>query len=187
MRFNFFKILVLLILCFNMPTLIDFDCSLSNPLSGFVHEEDYFKNKPYTVVDSLTGSPVPNANIRIPSLGFFIKTDSNGCFNIKTEIRTPVIMSVQAKGYKPFSLSLNKDFLKKPLIIAIEKNSKNMIIIDSIVHHLGDDNFSDESEDAGKFNLKSSGPYFTTSFYCGNESKNSIAHSQNRFCYWVRY
>jgi len=77
-------------------------------------------------------------------------------------------LSVKAKGYKPFSLIIDKDSEHKPLKIAITEKSQNELVIDDRLHHLGDNNFSSRSANAMDFSIYASGPFYFQEFYVDN-------------------
>jgi hypothetical protein len=140
------------------------------PLSGSVEEKDYLLNKASsgTIVDLSTGRPVSGAKIEIPSKGVSSYSDSNGKFSINASTDNPAIMSVKANGYKPFSLTISQEQSGKSLILGITKSSDKDIVIDTSLHHLGDDNYSEESANSDNFKLKSDGPVFSKTFYVEN-------------------
>lgn len=140
----------------------------SKALSGVVSEEYQVDLNQNTVYDALTGAPVSNAVVGIPSKGVFTTTDGNGHFKFDYRSNKPMILSVKAKGYKPFSITV-KQFGDEPLKLALKKSGQE-IVIDSQIRHLGDNSFSPESANAGDFKLKSSGPVFNKSFYLSNLS-----------------
>ncbi len=147
--------------------------SFSKALTGSVTEENYIgtKNK---VVDYLTGSPISNARVSIPSEGVNIRTDSKGAFNIDTSIDSPTIMSIKAQGYKPFSFTITKEKILKPMIIGMVQKAHNEIIIDQNLRHLGDNSYSIRSANANDFSLESSGYKFFKKFFVGKAPKNRI-------------
>lgn len=139
--------------------------TFSKALSGSVQEQNYIEQKKHRVVDKNTGLPVGNAIVSFPSQGAETTTDQNGYFNIQPKSNKTLIMSVKARGYKPFSLTITKEGLNRPLQIAISKQAINEIVIDSTLHHLGDNSFSEHSANAGEFKLGSNGPRFSKSFF----------------------
>jgi len=139
---------------------------ICTPLSGTVQKEGYFSQaKSSQVVDNATGRPIANAVVSIPSKGITTRTDGNGRFFLEGEISQPAIMSIKADGYKPFSLTVNESTFRKPLVLGISKQALNEIVIDSNIHHLGDNNYSPSSANAGDFKTKSNGPKFSKRFY----------------------
>lgn len=146
----------------------------SAPLSGSIKEEQYIEQgKSGVIVDSLTGHPISNATVGIPSKGVFVKTNGKGEFSFNAQLSGPAILSVEADGYKPYSLTVGQEGVNGPLNIAISKESGKEIIIDSALHHLGDDNFSVESANAADFKKNSVGPYFSRTFYIDSVPQNS--------------
>lgn len=161
-----------LILAFLLSVFFSGVC-IATTLSGNIDKEDFLENSS-VVVDGLTGNPVPDAEISIPTQGFFARTNHWGQFKLDASMKSPVILSVKADGYKPFSLTVNESQTKKPLTIVITKLFNNEIVIDSQLHHLGDDKFSHSSANVDDFRLKSEGPYFFKEFYIENlSSKNA--------------
>lgn len=133
-------------------------------LSGNIDKDEYL-GKTHTVVDGVTGNPVSGAEISVPTEGIFTKTNNSGQFKLDASFKSPVILSVQADGYKPFSLTINEGKINSPLMIVINKLSINENVIDSDIHHLGDDNYSEKSANAGDFKLSSEGPEFSRKFF----------------------
>ena len=142
--------------------------SLSAPLNGQVAEEQYLKQKTGAVIDSITGKPISNATVSIPSQGISVQTDGMGRFSFGVTINGPTILSVQADGYKPFSLTVNQGSMKNPVTLEVSKQSGSEIVIDNALHHLGDDNYSKLSADAGNFKSRASGSLFSKGFNMPN-------------------
>lgn len=117
-----------------------------------------------SVIDSATNLPVSGAKVSLPLDGFATKTDENGRFNLNAKLNGTTVLSVEKDGYKPFSLTIDKFDMKKPLVLAIEKSSLNDITLDTQMFHLGDNSFSENSANAGEFQVMSIGPYYTKSF-----------------------
>jgi hypothetical protein len=169
MKINFLLItlIVLLLTTAKLP-------GLTVPLSGSVEEEHYIQfDKTNTVVDASTGQPISNAIVSIPSHGITVQTNQKGEFNLNTSINKQAILSINAKGYKPFSLTINEKETLKPLTLGITKETGRETVIDSNLHHLGDDTFSKDSANAAEFRLKSTGPFFHKEFYIDKLEKNS--------------
>lgn len=118
------------------------------------------------IIDSETNNPISNAKVTVPKYNYSTYTDSDGQFNFNQELSGPTIMSIQKQGYRPFSLTIknNNQIASKPLILGIEKSDLSDVIIESGIMHIGDDNYSDASANAGNFRLKSIGPSFTKNF-----------------------
>lgn len=164
------KIFILFLLFYCLFASIEQKIVLGVPLSGSVEEKDYLMNKSKsgTVVDLSTGKPVSGAKVEIPSKGLSSYSDSSGKFSLNTSLDGPAIMSVKANGYKPFSLTLTENQSGNPFVLGITKSSDKDIVIDTSLHHLGDDNFSEESANSENFKLRSDGPVFEKNFYVEN-------------------
>lgn len=124
------------------------------------------------IVDKNTGLGIGGAKISIPKRQYSTQTDSNGFFELNTQITGPTIMSVQKENYKPFSVTINDQALSTPLVIGIEKSNAEGMVLDSNMYHLGDNNFSDLSANAGEFRMDSIGPFYTKRFTLKNVKFN---------------
>ena len=124
------------------------------------------------VVDSQTGVGISGAKISVPKHNYSTQTDPNGFFELNTQINGPTIMSVQKENYKPFSVTINNQTLSSPIVIGIEKTSADGMVLDSNMYHLGDNNFSDLSANAGEFRMESIGPFYTKRFALKNIKLN---------------
>lgn len=120
------------------------------------------------VVDKSTGAGVGGAKITLPKERYSTKTDSDGYFELDTQIDGTSIMSVQKENYKPFSVTVNSQSLSAPLIVGIEKSNANEMVVDSNMYHLGDNNYSDLSANAGEFRMESIGPFYSKRFILKN-------------------
>jgi len=166
------KVIVLLfVICFVQQSYYKSFCT---PLAGSVEEKGYLKEKKGTVIDKSTGKPVSNAKIGIPAKGIYTNSDYNGKFYLNADFDGPAILSVKADGYKPFSLTVSNGQQNKPLTIGITKSSGNELVIDTNLHHLGDDNFSDQSANSGNFKLKSAGHAFTKEFFATGATQGYV-------------
>ena len=116
------------------------------------------------VIDKNTNQAIKGAKITLPKLHYATTTDENGVFELKTQIDGTSILSVEKENYRPFSMTIDKLSANAPLTLGIEKTSGNDVVIDKDLYHLGDDNYSELSANAGQFNLKSAGPFYTKSF-----------------------
>ena len=116
------------------------------------------------IVDKNTGLGISGAQISIPKKGFKTETDSHGYFELNTQITGSTIMSVQKENYKPFSVTINEQTASAPIVIGIEKSNADGMVLDSNMYHLGDNNFSDLSANAGEFRMESIGPFYTKRF-----------------------
>ena len=116
------------------------------------------------IVDAQTNTPVADARVALPKQNYTTYTDSDGAFALNTNIKDNTIMSVEKEGYKPFSLTLSSKSAGHPLVIGIEKTNGHDMQITSDLIHLGDNNFSDTSANAGDFRTESIGPSVTRHF-----------------------
>lgn len=116
------------------------------------------------IVDSATNAPVSGAKVFLPQENYQTITDSNGNFSIDADINGQSVMSIQKSGYKPFSMTLDKNSASHPIILGIEKATPKDITIDTNMFHLGDNSFSDLSANAREFQVKSIGPYYSKEF-----------------------
>lgn len=148
------KIIAILIMLTILPV-------FSKTITGEVKKETHtYENRIY---DSTNNKPIEGAVVKIPSIRYQAITDSNGAFKLGTKLNAPTIMSVEKDGYKPFSMSLNKNN-KGPIIIGIEKTTPKDIIIETDMIHLGDDSFSLNSAHAFDFSIRSIGPSYSKDF-----------------------
>lgn len=142
-------------------------------LSGGIKEDSYLvEGKNNSVVDVSTGNPVVNAEVSIPSKNIRTFTDKNGNFSFNADLSDSAILAVKAKGYKPFSLTVNHDIMNNPLTLGISKSGRE-IVIDSNLHHLGDNNYSSTSANFDDFKARAENPVFKKNFYVGNISNAS--------------
>ncbi len=132
-------------------------------ITGKVNQNTTLKKK-NKIVDSYTQKPVTGAAISIPSVGFRTTSDSDGTFELNTQINDKAILSVQKEGYRPFSLTIDENIASKPLKLGIEKSKIGDVTIESDVCHLGDDVYSETSANSSEFKGKSLGSYFTKTF-----------------------
>ena len=124
------------------------------------------------IVDRNTGVGIGGAQVSIPKQRYTTQTDSHGYFELNTQINGPTIMSVQKENYKPFSVTINNQTLSAPIVIGIEKTNADGMVLDSNMYHLGDNNFSDLSANAGEFRMESIGPFYTKRFLLKNVKFN---------------
>ena len=120
------------------------------------------------IVDKRTGNGIGNAKIMLPKEGYKTYTDRNGYFELDTSIDGTSILSVQKDKYKPFSMTITQKTFSAPLEVSIEKSDFHDILIDSNMYHLGDGSFSDNSANAGEFQLSTIGPFYTKKFSLKN-------------------
>lgn len=116
------------------------------------------------VVDSSTNSPISGAKVSLPQENYKTYTDSNGNFSLDTNVNKQTVMSVEKQGYRPFSMTLDKNSASRPIILGIEKSTPKDIVVDTNMFHLGDNSYSELSANAGEFQVKSIGPYYSKNF-----------------------
>ena len=116
------------------------------------------------IVDTDTNMPVSGAKVSLPKQNYTTYTDNNGIFNLKADVKDSSVLSVEKKGYRPFSLTINEKLASQPLVLAIEKSNVQDIVISTEMFHLGDDNFSEASANSAEFKGKSIGPFYSKTF-----------------------
>lgn len=120
------------------------------------------------IVDKQTGVGISGADITLPKQNYHTKTDSNGFFELDTQINGPSIMSVQKPNYKPFTMTIDDRTINAPIVVGIEKSNASGQAVDTNMYHLGDNSFSDLSANAGEFTMKAIGPFYTKRFTLKN-------------------
>lgn len=116
------------------------------------------------VVDSQTNSPISGAKISLPQENYNTYTDANGNFSLDANVNGQTVMSVEKAGYKPYSVTVDKNSTAKPIVLGIEKSTPKDITIDTNMFHLGDNSYSDLSANAKEFQVQTIGPYYSKSF-----------------------
>jgi len=122
------------------------------------------------VIDRDTKAPIANARIVLPKQNYSTVTDSNGFFDIAINTTGTSIISVEKAGYKPYSMTINSNGQNSPLILEIEKKGAHNITIDTNMYHLGDNNYSEMSANAGEFRMRPTGPFYSTIFNLSDSS-----------------
>lgn len=148
---NFFIILIIAFMI-NLPAF----CSL---VQGGV-EKLGIKNS-NRIVDSATNSPIKGAKVSLPQENYKTFTDSNGNFSLNANIDGQTVMSVEKKGYKPYSITIDQNAMSHPIILGIEKSTPHDITVDTNMFHLGDNSYSDLSANAKEFQVKTIGPFYS--------------------------
>lgn len=156
---------------FNFILLTAFCLTLLNPtftpatmIEGGINTNEQAKNY-CTVIDKSTRKPVSNARIRIPSTNYTVYSDINGHFELKTVINNQTILSVEKQNYKPFSMTLKRGANRVPFIVEIESSTPLDIGIETRLCHLGDNNYSNFSANAGQFMGAAVGPVYSQKFF----------------------
>ena len=120
------------------------------------------------IIDRTTGNGVGGAKVSLPKQHYSTQTDSEGYFELDTHIDGTSILSVQKENYKPFSVTVTDKTLSAPIVIGIEKTDANGLVVDSHMYHLGDNNYSDLSANAGEFRMQTIGSFYTKRFILKN-------------------
>ncbi len=136
---------------------------LADVISGKVRQDDklYAQNQ---VVDAKTQEPVDKAKVSIPKQGFQTYTDHDGRFELNTKIDNSTVLSVEKDGFRPYSLTIDKNSLNQPLKLGIERSKGGDIQLETSLLHLGDDVFADTSANSSDFKIKSSGTFYSKGF-----------------------
>ena len=140
--------------------------TFANTFEGNVYEEGNANSS--RIIDKKTGEGIGGAKITLPKQNFSTKTDPDGYFELDTYIDGPSIMSVQKDKYKPYTMTITDKNISSPLVIGIEKSDAGGMLIDSNMYHLGDNNYSDLSANAGEFRMQALGPFYTKKFIMKN-------------------
>ena len=138
--------------------------------------KDEFTNKRPQVIDSVTRLGIKGATVSLPTESKIDKTDENGYFKITPTGKSPVILSVQKEGYRPFSLTLQDGKLTGGISIELEKISPFETVITNELLHLGDNSYSENSSGACQIYSPCVGPSFTKNFYVGKITPKTKAY-----------
>ena len=155
-------ILTILFIFISLPL-----CSAST-YEGGVSAEGTSGKYSNRIIDRSTGNGIDGATITLPKERYSTKTDSQGFFELDTHIDGTSIMSVKKENYKPYSVTINEQSLSAPLVLGIEKSDAYGLVLDSQMYHLGDNNYSDLSANAGEFRMETIGPFYTRRFILKN-------------------
>lgn len=138
----------------------------ASTFEGGVYEEG---NGRYSrIIDKKTGLGISGAQISLPKQNYSTKTDADGYFELDTYIDGTSIMSVKKENYKPYSVTVTDQTFSAPLVIGIEKSNSEGMVLDSNMYHLGDNNYSDLSANAGEFRMQAIGPFYVKRFVLKN-------------------
>lgn len=154
------------ILCLILSYFIVLSANAASTFEGGVSAEGYGNSS--RIIDKNTGVGVDGARVTLPKQRYSTYTDSNGYFELNTQIDGTSILSVEKKDYKPFSVTVTDQTLSKPIVVGIEKTNANDLVVDSNMYHLGDNSYSDLSANAGEFRTASIGPFYTKRFILKN-------------------
>lgn len=140
----------------------------ASTFEGGVTAEGTRVNKYNRIIDKSTGNGIDGATVTLPKQNYSTKTDSQGFFELNTHIDGTSIMSIKKEGYKPFTATVSEKNFSAPIVLSIEKSDANGIVVDSQMYHLGDNNYSDLSANAGEFRMETIGPFYTKKFILKN-------------------
>lgn len=141
-------------------------------MQGGVSENTNAAHNYNRITDKNTHAPISGAKIRIPQRNYTTFTDNNGRFSTPSRLTPNTILSVEKENYKPFSITITDKNSSQPLNLSIEKSNKFDIIVDTNIYHLGDDNYSMASANAGQFRTTSSGHTFRKTVFMPAASRN---------------
>lgn len=151
--------------------LINTNCGFATVLEGGINENSI--KKPFcTVIDKRTKLPVPNAKVTVASKNFTAYTDVNGHFELSTTINGTTILSVEKPNYRTHSITINKGANLKPFVVEVEGSTPFDIKLETRLCHLGDNNYSTASANAGQFISTSVGSVFSKNFFIPISSRN---------------
>lgn len=162
---------IIIILC---ALLFSVSFSFADVISGKVRQDEklYAQNQ---VVDAESGQPVDKARVSIPKQRYETYSDADGKFELNTKIDSTTVLSVEKEGFRPYSLTIDKNSLNQPLKLGIERSKPSDIQLEAHLFHLGDDVFADTSANSGDFKIKSAGTFFTKRFRMSQISQKEEA------------
>ena len=147
-----------------------FNPVFSETITGNIEKNEKIRKN--RVIDADTQKPVPLAIIKIPQKNYQTQTDNDGYFKLNADMTGTTIMSVEKDGYRPFSITVDKESFSKPLVIGIEKTQLSDLNIEADVIHIGDNKFSQNSANSSDFKLRSVGPYYSKRFKISHLNAN---------------
>ena len=89
------------IICLILSYFIVLSANAASTFEGGVSAEGYGNSS--RIIDKNTGVGVDGARVTLPKQRYSTYTDSNGYFELNTQIDGTSILSVEKKDYKPFS------------------------------------------------------------------------------------
>lgn len=122
------------------------------------------------ILDAETNQPVQDVKITIPQKKFTTYTDENGRFTLSAKTDSPMIMSIEKEGYRPYSITIDKTVSNKPIVVSIEKSRPTDIIINAGWQHLGDNSYSANSANCADFHEMATGAYYSQNFNIPTEN-----------------
>lgn len=133
----------------------------STPLSGSVQYEQFMGGG--NVFSARTGQRIGDAWVTIPQIGYQVQTNSDGQFQLPPLPDKAVIIQIQKPGFAPETRTL-----KGPpgqLLQVGLREARQMVLIDSQLHHLGDNQYAAASAGAAQFQRQADGPTLQIPFY----------------------
>ncbi len=103
------------------------------------------------VVSAENGQALGEVRISIPAIGYQAYTGSDGRFELPPLPQTPVIVAFERRGYVPKSLTLNSARLAQAPKRVVLHQSRNTLVLDTEIRHLGDNSYSPASSGANRF------------------------------------
>jgi len=158
------------VICLIISYFIVLSVQATSTFEGGVSAEGYGNSS--RIIDKNTGVGVSGARVTLPKQRYSTYTDSQGYFELNTQIDGTSILSVQKEDYKPYSVTISEQSLSTPLVVGIEKTNAHEMVLDSNMYHLGDNSYSDLSANAGEFRMASIGPFYTKRFILKNVKFN---------------
>lgn len=140
-------------------------------LKGRIEEQNELLEQTVTgqVTDAQTGKPLPQAEVSVPDRNLKTRTDSGGWFSLPLALgEQPLIMSVEKPGYQPFSISIRKD--ADPRFRIGLRKLASAIVLDTELHHLGDNSYNPLSSGAMAFRANAEGPRLRIPFVLNKRS-----------------
>ena len=156
------KIFIMILLIFSLAA----SNVLASTIEGAVSEEGNGYSS--RIIDKNTGLGISGAKVSLPKQNYTTTTDSDGFFVLDTHFDGTTILSVQKDNYKPYSVTLQSGALSTPIVIGIERANSSGLVLDSNMYHLGDNNYSELSANAGEFKMATIGPFYTKRFVLKN-------------------
>jgi hypothetical protein len=109
------------------------------------------------ILDARTGKPIPDANVTLPDVGYSMRTNERGEYQIPRSLgKHATIMSVEKQGYVPFSMSITEQ--GPPFYTIKLHKQQEALVLDNQLRHLGDGSFSRDSSNAMQFRKPPDGP-----------------------------
>lgn len=143
--------------------LLNINLALAEVISGNI-KEDVQATRKNQVIDSKTGEGVERAKITLPQKNYSTYSDQNGYFDLDTKINKKTILSVEKQGFRPFSITIDKNIEGAPLRLGIEQMRAGDVVLNKSLVHLGDDQFSATSANSNEFKKSANGPFWSKKF-----------------------